>query len=86
MRAVHDVKFYDAALELQIKNPLPAGCSGVEFSRRAAAFIVNIRNNLARKFTDEDASDFLLNTLLPKELRPDGRRIRGEMVRDGAGA
>ena len=68
-RLESDKAYYQSALELQLAVRLPYGCSSVEFSTKAHAFMNFIRPYLARPYTNYDASMYIINLL------PDGLKV-----------
>ena len=72
-RTRYDKAFYRNAELSQRTNKLPAGCSGDAFGKKALAFVEHIRPHLAQQYTDEDASEYIMD-LLPKELKTEAGR------------
>ena len=64
-RTKMDREIYEKALKMQQDNPLPALALPSEFRKRALTFITDINENLARKFSPNDAGEHILS-LLPR--------------------
>ena len=59
-RSEYDKNFYTTALKWQQSNKLANGCSSDEYQKRAFAFLQFIKPNLAQKYEDADASEYIL--------------------------
>jgi hypothetical protein len=81
-RTETDKDFYRGAERLQRASPLADGATAEEYSKRALAWFVHIRPNLAQSYDDDDTAAYLIS-LMPKALREGGRRIKREMIADG---
>ncbi len=74
---------YRAAELVQRTQRLATGCSAEElYWRRALALIVNIRPNLAQQYSDDDASEYLID-LMPASLATDSRRLTDQLKARG---
>ena len=78
-RTEADKDFYRSAERLQRASHLPDGCAAAEFSRKALAFLINIKPHLAQSYDDDDTTEYLIS-LMPKALREGGRRIKSELT------
>ena len=67
-RQDRDKLFYDAALEVQLKNSLNDHCTDAEYEKCTRAFIEYICKNLSRPFTEEDSCRHVIR-LMPQGLR-----------------
>ena len=54
-----DKLYYDKCLAVQKANRLSDGCPSDAFSKRAVAFVLHLMPNLAQKYTQEDAADYI---------------------------
>ena len=81
-RSEHDTDFYRTAERLQRQSLLPNGCTAEEYDKKALAFILNIKPNLAQGYSEADATQYLID-LMPKELREGGRRIKAALHAEG---
>ena len=81
-RSEADKDFYRQAERLQRASTLPDGCQAAEYSKRALAFLIHIKPNLAQSYDDDDTTQYLINLML-KCLREGGRRIKHELTLEG---
>ena len=82
-RSKHDSKLYTTAFEMQQKSELPNGCSATQFTTKAYAWIVHILPNLPTEFKDPFAPSEHIISLLPAELRSDGRDLERDLRKTG---
>ena len=82
-RSKHDSKMYTLAFEMQQKSELPNGCSATQFTDKAYAWIVHILPNLPTEFKDKFAPTEHIISMLPAELRSDGRDLERDLRKTG---
>jgi len=82
-RSKHDSKMYTLAFEMQQKSELPNGCSATQFTEKAYAWIVHILPNLPTEFKDKFAPTEHIISMLPAELRSDGRDLERDLKKTG---
>ena len=81
-RTKADKLYYDSCLGIQKANRLSDGCTADAFSKRAIAFVLHLMPNLAQKYTQEDAADYIVE-LMPPSLREAGKRVTYNCKQDG---
>ena len=81
-RTEEDKDFYRTAERLQRANHLADGCLASDYSKKALAFLMRIKPNLAQSYDKDDTSQYLIG-LMPKSLKQAGRQIKYELMAEG---
>ena len=81
-RTKADKLYYDSCLGIQKANRLSDGCAADAFSKRAIAFVLHLMPNLAQKYTQEDAADYIVE-MMPPSLREAGKRVTYNCKQNG---
>ena len=81
-RTKADKLYYDKCLSAQKASRLHDNCNSDVYAKRAIAFVLNIMPNLAQKFTQEDAAEYIVE-MMPPNLREAGKRVTYNCKLDG---
>ena len=81
-RTKADKLYYDKCLAAQKASRLPDHCNADAFTKRAIAFVLFIMPNLAQKYTQRDAADYIVE-MMPPSMREAGKRIQHDCIADG---
>ena len=77
-RSREDKEYYEHALELQIKSPLPDGVLATDYHAKGYAAIVYILPNLARPISDVDAAEYIVD-MMPSGLATERRLLKRKL-------
>jgi len=78
-RTDEDIEYYEAALRLQVDNPLADGCSPDEFVSKATTFVIDIAPFLGRPYSPVEQGKYIIR-MLPKALGADRNRLLAELT------
>ena len=66
-RTATDKDFYRKAERTQRDHHLPDGCAAAAYAKKALAFLIHIKPNLAQGYDDDETAEYLIS-LMPKAL------------------